>query len=399
MKNRKVPKLRFKEFTEEWEEKRLGTVLTESKIKGDTGEKAKKLTVKLWGKGVIEKKEITQGSSITQYYIRKAGQFIYGKLDFLNAAFGIIPQELNNYQSTLDSPAFDIDIVKCNSRFLLNRVLQKNFYKKFGDTANGSRKAKRIHTNIFLDMFMFFPRLPEQQKIADFLSCIDIKISLTEEKLENLKIYKKGIMQKIFSQEIRFKDKNGNDYPEWEETKLGDLVEEYIEKTIINNQYQVLSSTATGIYLQEEYFNRQIASSNNIGYKIIKRNHLVLSPQNLWLGNINVNLKYEIGIVSPSYKIFSILENKVLIEYLKEIIKSEQMLYEYKNASEQGASIVRRNLDIEQFYNIKIVLPILEEQQKIADFLSSIDDKIEKTEKKLNELKEFKKGLLQKMFV
>lgn len=406
MKNRKVPKLRFKEFTDEWEEKRLGEI-TQKISNGISlnqnfekkGYKVTRIETISDSKINIEKiGYIETDKNIEEYKLKK------GNLLFSN---------INSVDHIGKVAYIDKDYDLYHGMNLLRIIFNENLYSKYFYYLLGSAKYKKLFERLcnkavsqasinqteLGKIKILCPYFQEQQKIADFLSCVDTKISLTEEKLENLKIYKKGIMQKVFSQEIRFKDKNGNDYPEWEETKLGDLVEEYIEKTIINNQYQVLSSTATGIYLQEEYFNRQIASSNNIGYKIIKRNHLVLSPQNLWLGNINVNLKYEIGIVFPSYKIFSILENKVLIEYLKEIIKSEQMLYEYKNASEQGASIVRRNLNIEQFYNIKIVLPILEEQQKIADFLSSIDEKIEKTEKKLNELKEFKKGLLQKMFV
>ena len=256
-----------------------------------------------------------------------------------------------------------------------------------------------VNSNDIKKLQLILPNIQEQEKIANFLSSVDKKISLTEEKLELFREYKKGVMQKIFSQELRFKDSNGNDYPEWEEKRLGDILEEYNEKTTINNQYLTLSSTATGIYLQEEYFNRQIASTNNIGYKILKKDQLVFSPQNLWLGNININTKYDIGMVSPSYKIFNLKNNIILVNYFKNLIRTPKMLEEYKNASEQGASIVRRNLDMNQFNNIYIQLPCYEEQQKIADFLSSIDNKIESIEKKLEGLKEFKKGLLQQMFV
>ena len=113
-------------------------------------------------------------------------------------------------------------------------------------------------------------------------------------------------MQKIFSQELRFKDENGNDYPEWEEVNLRKILKEVNEKTTVINQYEVISSTNNGLYLQKDYFNREIASKDNIGYKILKRNQVVLSPQNLWMGNINLNSKYDIGMVSPSYKIFNI---------------------------------------------------------------------------------------------
>ncbi|MBC1388657.1 restriction endonuclease subunit S, partial [Listeria innocua] len=90
-----IPKIRFDDFDDIWEQRILGEFLKESKIKGSNGSLAKKLTVKLWRKGVVPKEEIYTGSSATQYYIRKTGQFMYGKLDFLNQAFGIVPLELN----------------------------------------------------------------------------------------------------------------------------------------------------------------------------------------------------------------------------------------------------------------------------------------------------------------
>ena len=104
-----APKLRFKPFEGkgEWEEKKLGDFLTESRLAGSDGATARKLTVKLWGKGVHEKQEKIQGSENTKYFRRKAGQLIYSKLDFLNGAFGIIPNELDGLESTLDLPCFD----------------------------------------------------------------------------------------------------------------------------------------------------------------------------------------------------------------------------------------------------------------------------------------------------
>ena len=133
----------------EWEETSLHTFLCESLIKGSKGNKAKKLTVKLWGKGVIPKNEAFQGSENTQYYKRSAGQLIYGKLDFLNCAFGLIPEYLDGFESTIDAPAFDIDNKIVHPYFLINRFLQKDFYQKNGEEADGSRKAKRINQSVF----------------------------------------------------------------------------------------------------------------------------------------------------------------------------------------------------------------------------------------------------------
>ncbi|CYV37200.1 restriction endonuclease S subunit [Streptococcus suis] len=155
--------------------------MKESKILGSKGDIARKLTVRLWGRGVVSKKEIYSGSSATQYYIRKSGQFIYGKLDFLNQAFGIIPPELDGYESTLDSPAFDL-LKGINGQFLLEFVSRKEFYYYQGNIANGSRKAKRIHTETFLGMPISLPTLPEQEAIGSFFSDLDQLITLHQRK-------------------------------------------------------------------------------------------------------------------------------------------------------------------------------------------------------------------------
>lgn len=158
----------------------VGDYLTVSRIPGHTGLDAKKLTVKLWGKGVIEKTDIYGGSEHTQYYVRRAGQFMYGKLDFLHAAFGIVPETLDKFESTLDSPAFDLDGI--DGRFLLNRVTQEDFFLKHGMIANGSRKAKRIHEDTFLAMPITVPSYEEQVNIGEFFTNLDDLITLHQRK-------------------------------------------------------------------------------------------------------------------------------------------------------------------------------------------------------------------------
>jgi type I restriction enzyme, S subunit len=180
-----------------WEMTILEEELSESSIKGDTGDVAKKLTVKLWGKGVFEKNEKTKGSIQTQYFKRKSGQFIYSKLDFLNCAFGIIPDSLDGFQSTVDLPCFDLS-ERINPYYLLERIKQKNFYKKFGDTANGSRKAKRIYANTFLGFEIDLPSQSEQEIISCFLQGIDQKIQFVKSQTSLTQQFKKGLLQQMF---------------------------------------------------------------------------------------------------------------------------------------------------------------------------------------------------------
>ena len=180
---RKVPKLRFPEFTDDWEQRKCGDVMSESRISGHSGDIAKKITVKLWGKGVFKKSDV--GSSNTQYFIRKEGQFIYSKLDFLNSAFGVIPKELDSYETTTDLPAFDCNGI--NPYFMFYRAIQPNFYYENGVIADGSRKAKRIHADVFLNMPLKLPTIEEQNKIVSFLLQLDNLITLHQRECIHLK--------------------------------------------------------------------------------------------------------------------------------------------------------------------------------------------------------------------
>ena len=152
--------------------------MTESREVGHKGDVAHKMTVKLWSKGICEKNEA--GSSNTQYFIRHTGQFIYSKLDFLNCAFGVVPKNLESFETTADVPAFDCNEI--NPYFMFYTAIQPAFYKKNGIIADGSRKAKRIHVETFLNMPFFIPNLEEQNKIVDALSSLDHLITLHQRK-------------------------------------------------------------------------------------------------------------------------------------------------------------------------------------------------------------------------
>ncbi|HEM5052110.1 TPA: restriction endonuclease subunit S, partial [Streptococcus suis] len=179
---------------------------------------------------------------------------------------------------------------------------------------------------------------------------------------------------------------------DWEEVKLGEVLVEYNKKSEIENQFELLSSTNSGI----EPRSGRVSGESNIGYKIIKRGMVVLSPQNLWLGNINYNAKFEIGIVSPSYKVFNINGPNEL--YLATVLRLPKMFFEYAQASVQGASIVRRNLDLDLFGSILVQLPSFPEQEAIGNFFSDLDQLITLHQRKLDTLKEQKKTYLKLLF-
>ncbi|MDC2588991.1 MULTISPECIES: restriction endonuclease subunit S [Bacteroides] len=180
--------------------------------------------------------------------------------------------------------------------------------------------------------------------------------------------------------------------------QLGDILIERRERTVINNQYEVLSSTVKGIFSQREYFSKDIASENNVGYKIIRLHDVVLSPQNLWMGNVNYNDNFEVGIVSPSYKVFSIAEN-LDKRYIATLLKTHRALYNYMLVSEQGASIVRRNLNMEAFEQITFKIPPLSKQEKIGNAISILQARITSAIRIKTAYEAQKQWLLTQMFI
>ena len=180
--------------------------------------------------------------------------------------------------------------------------------------------------------------------------------------------------------------------------RLGDILLEHSERTKENNQYEVLSSTVKGIFSQREYFSKDIASENNVGYKVIHLHDVVLSPQNLWMGNINYNNKYDIGIVSPSYKIFSIAEGYDK-RFVAAMLKTQRALYNYMLVSEQGASIVRRNLNMEAFEQLVFKMPPLNIQRKVGAAISALQSRLELATSAKTAYEKQKQWLLTQMFI
>lgn len=398
-----VPKIRFKGYAEDWEERKVGDFLKESKIKGTDGSIAKKLTVKLWRKGVIAKEEIYSGSSATQYYIRKAGQFMYGKLDFLNQAFGIVPPELDGYESTLDSPAFDIG-KNMNAIFLLEYISLVRFYKYQGTIANGSRKAKRIHVDTFLEMPLLVPSFKEQQKIGTFFKQLDDTIALHQRKLDLLKQIKQSYLQKMFP-------KKGEDKPEirfagftedWEQRKLGDVLTVSKEKNKSNSysKEQILSvSREVGTVNQIEYQGRSFAGADISGYKIVYPGQLIYTKSPLKGAPYGIfQLVTEEGIVSPLYAVYNSTE-QALASFIGLQLKSDNIATHYLSPLVSKGAKNTINITDEGALDGRVTYPTITEQQKIVAFFKQLENTITLHQRELDSLKEMKKSLLQKMFV
>ena len=226
----------------------------------------------------------------------------------------------------------------------------------------------------------------EQRKLGYFLNLLDERIATQNKIIEKLETLIKGL-NNILLYGTRGKS-----------VCLGDILLERSERSRTNNQHEVLSSTVKGIFSQREYFSKDIASENNVGYKIIRLHDVVLSPQNLWMGNINYNDRFEIGIVSPSYKVFSIADGYDN-QFVAAMLKTHRALYSYMMVSEQGASIVRRNLNMEAFSQLVFKIPSLDKQRKIGCAISLLKSQLKTANKIIRAYTSQKLYLLRQMFI
>lgn len=230
------------------------------------------------------------------------------------------------------------------------------------------------------------PSIQEQEKIAKLFECVDTRIATQNKIIEKYESLIKGLNN------ILLYGTGGKS------VCLGDILLERSERSRTNNQHEVLSSTVKGIFSQREYFSKDIASENNVGYKIIRLHDVVLSPQNLWMGNINYNDRFEIGIVSPSYKVFSIADGYDN-QFVAAMLKTHRALYSYMMVSEQGASIVRRNLNMEAFSQLVFKIPSLDKQREIGCAISLLKSQLKTANKLIRAYTSQKQYLLRQMFI
>jgi type I restriction enzyme S subunit len=401
-----IPKLRFPEFKDSgaWEVKRLGEVLSESKIPSEENDPTKRITVRLNLNGV-EKREYkgTEAKSATHFYKRKAGQFIYGKQNFHKGAFGIIPKELDGYESSSDLPAFDFR-EKNEPKYIFYFLSQESVYTSAEAYTKGTG-SKRLHEKTFLKFSIPIPTLPEQQKIADFLSNLDEWIAAEEEKLTLLETYKKGLLQNLFPAQgetvpkLRFPEfKNSG---AWQVKRLGEVAEilkgKGISKSDITEDGDIPCIRYGEIYTHYGEIIKSVYSFTSlpINNLVLSRKNDVIVPasgethEDIAKGSCvkieGVALGGDINIIRSS-----ILEGDFLAYYISHGLRS------IISKVAQGVSVI--HLYPQQLKRILIKVPSKAEQQKIADCLSALDEQIEAQRQKVEQLREHKKGLLQQLF-
>lgn len=243
---------------------------------------------------------------------------------------------------------------------------------------------------------------PEQQKIADFLSVVDERIQQLTRKKELLEQYKKGVMQQLFSRIIRFKTDDGNDYPDWEEKRLGEVAkyrrgsfpQPYGLKKWYNDEngypfVQVFDVDDN--MLLKENTKRRISDEAAELSVFAKKGTIVLTIQGS-IGRIAIT-QYDAYVDRTLliFRSFNMPMDKVFFTYII------YLLFEIEKQKAPGGTI--KTITKEALSDFVIFIPVLDEQKKIADFLSGIDDKIGSVQLEIERTQQFKKGLLQQMFV
>ena len=388
-----VPNLRFPEFSGEWEKALLNHYLEENKERNKKGVFTKNDVLSVSGDyGVVNQIELLgrsfAGKSVLDYHVVRHGNIVYTKSPLKEYPYGIV--KVNDGVDGIVSTLYAVYMTKENvdGKFIENYFgLPSRTNRYFKPIVRiGAKHDMKIGNEEVLANYVIFPQLDEQKRISEFISLLDQRIETQKKIIEKCESLIRGISNKLLYAD--------NGIP----IRLGDLLIERSERTKVNNQHEVLSSTVKGIFSQREYFSKDIASENNVGYKVIHRHDVVLSPQNLWMGNINYNDKYDIGIVSPSYKIFSIAEGYDK-RFVAALLKTHRALYNYMQVSEQGASIVRRNLNMEAFEQLTLKMPPLEIQRVIGNAISALKSRLEISMEMKMVYESQKQWLLMEMFI
>lgn len=247
------------------------------------------------------------------------------------------------------------------------------------------------------------PSIPEQQKIAGFLTAVDQRIELLQAKKEKLEAYKKGVMQQIFSQKLRFNADDGSDFPDWEERKLGEIIklqsgfafksENFDETGIPVIRISNISNHNDFIDTLNLVFHAEIKKDDNFR---VRKGDLLIAMSGATTGKASIYDLDQEGYLNQRVGLFRKTTNEIHYKYLIQFVFSALFGRLLQSLLVAGA---QPNISSSEIEGIKIPFPRKAEQQKIASFLTSLDSSIETLEKQINQTQTWKKGLLQKMFV
>ncbi|HDK9408482.1 TPA: restriction endonuclease subunit S [Staphylococcus aureus] len=384
-----VPELRFPGFEGEWEEKKLG-------------EFAGKVTQKNVDKKYIETlpnsaelgiisqkdyfdKEISNIDNIKKYYVVEENDFVYNPRMSNYAPFGPVNRNKLGKKGVM-SPLYTVfKIQNIDLNFIEFYFKSSKWYRFMALNGDSGARADRfsIKDRTFMEMPLHIPCMDEQIKIGQFFSKLDRQIELEEQKLELLQQQKKGYMQKIFSQELRFKDENGKDYPEWEETTIKEIAQ------INTGKKDTKDAITNGSY---DFYVRSpiVYKINTFSYE---GEAILTVGDGVGVGKV---FHYVNGKFDYHQRVYKISDFKNYYGLLLFYYFSQNFLKETKKYSAKtSVDSVRKDM----IANMKVPRPIYIEQKKIGQFIKRVDNKTKIQKQVIELLKQRKKSLLQKMFI
>ena len=389
-----VPNLRFS-FEEDWctstigENFRLSSGLTPS-----TKEKAyfNNGIIPWINSGELKNKYISfTENKLTLDAVKKHNLTIYPMDTMVIAIYGL---EAAGVRGKASITKMDSTISQsCMAFNSLGNVLTQFMYYVYKKEAQilGTRyaqgtKQQNLSSDLLSSYKLLYPSKEEQLKIVNFLSLIDEKIETQSKIINDLVLQKKCIISSLL------KSVQDN-----EKIMLKDILFDYNIKTTINNEYPVFSSTASGMYLQSEYFNKEASSDNTIGYKIIPRGYCTYrSMSDTGLFTFNMQELVEKGIVSPAYPVFSANDdyiNEFIILYLNNSSYIKKQILELKSGGTRFA------LPFSTLCTLKIPKLDKEKQLSLIKTITAFERKIENEEMILKALHQQKNFLLNNMFI
>ncbi len=404
----KIPKLRFRGFEGEWKENDLRDIFRE------VSENVEERNIETYsitaGRGFVSQKEKfgknISGKQNSKYTVLKPNQFTYNKGNSKTYKYGCI--YLNKEGKEIAVPNVFISFEQKDSK------MKEDFFAKLFESHYLDKSLRRIISSSarmdgllnvskknFFKLKIKHPVSVEQQKISDFLGSVDSWIENQKQQKQKLEAYKKGMMQKIFSQEIRFKDENGKDFPEWEEKRLGEIVKfskgKGISKADIVQGGENKCIRYGELYTTYSEVISDIASSTNTSLEksFLSEDNDILMPTS----DVTPN-----GLATAS----ALSENGIILGGDILVIRSKKLFNKFfvYYVSVHKTSIMRLVSGVTVYHiygsdmgTLMIKLPCIEEQQKISNFLISLDKKIEAKKSEIEKIENWKKGLMQGLFV
>lgn len=413
-----IPALRFPEFEGDWEYCRLGDFIDDRKEVAGADLPLHSLTIE---SGIVPKSKRYERSFLVKseesaYKRMKPKDFAYNPM---NLRWGALACH-HGAEEIAVSKYYDVFHVNEKSvpEYLepfLTSYKMVQFYDRMSEGT--LEEKKRVHYLDFIHFKKLFPSLPEQRKIADFLTAVDGRIGQLIHKKALLEDYKKGVMQQLFTQAIRFKDDHGIDFPDWEEKKLGDVYSyittnsfsrdslNYESGEVFNIHYgDIHTKFRSHFYLRKETVPFLNGSAKELRIKddcYVKAGDIVLADASEDYADIGKSIEIldtENQLVVAGLHTYILRPDlsKMAIGFGAYLMQARATRIEVMTIA-QGTKVL--GLPKGYLSEVMLKIPTPDEQTKIADFLSAIDRKIESVATQITETQTFKRGLLQQMFV